>query len=293
MGSRGLRGGMSIVRLLAKHRGLRNRSSPPPLSVEQILAWADTHRQRTGSWPTSGTGAVEDAPGETWNAIDIALSKGTRGLPSGSGLSTLLEKHRHVPKRRCYSLLTVEMILAWADEHHRQTGAWPNPRSGLVKGACGETWQAIEIALRSGGRGLARGSSLAKLRAATCGRPARERPSCRRSPWKRSWPGPTPTTALRPMAQRAVRAGVPCGRRDLGRHQQSLAPRNPWPTGWDLFSGVIGQAPWRSTPSPLRSSDDRASPCLGGSVPRADRKVAHRPIGRSRQGIRPVLGRHR
>ena len=130
-GSRGLRGGMSIVRLLAKHRGLRNRSSPPPLSVEQILAWADTHRQTApGSRPTSGTGAVEDAPGETWNAIDIALSKGTRGLPSGSGLSTLLEKHRHVPKRRRYSLLTVEMILAWVDEHHRQTGAWPNPGQG-------------------------------------------------------------------------------------------------------------------------------------------------------------------
>lgn len=63
------------------------------------------------------------------------------------------------------SQLTVKQILAWADEFHQETGHWPSQpyyRLG-VPGALLEKWSAIDNALRSGLRGLNRGSSLARL----------------------------------------------------------------------------------------------------------------------------------
>src|SRR5579872_5349004 len=60
------------------------------LSESRIFAWAKAHFQRTGDWPTSHTGAVLDAEGETWQRIASALSYGLRGLAGGSSLSKLL-----------------------------------------------------------------------------------------------------------------------------------------------------------------------------------------------------------
>jgi hypothetical protein len=59
--------------------------------------------------------------------------------------------------------LTVAQILAWADAHQAQTGDWPKVRSGSVAGAPGETWQALDGALKHGHRGLPGGDSLARL----------------------------------------------------------------------------------------------------------------------------------
>jgi hypothetical protein len=64
------------------------------LVVEQILAWADEHYQRTGKWPSARTGLVKSAPGECWNNIKQALKTGYRGLPGGSSLAKLLAQHR-------------------------------------------------------------------------------------------------------------------------------------------------------------------------------------------------------
>jgi hypothetical protein len=58
-----------------------------PLAVEQILAWAEAHRARTGRWPRAESGAIRDAPGENWYAVNHALAYGYRGLPGGSSLS--------------------------------------------------------------------------------------------------------------------------------------------------------------------------------------------------------------
>ncbi len=52
-GKRGLPGVSSLARLLASQRGRRNQRQRPALTVEQILAWADAHHERTGEWPTS------------------------------------------------------------------------------------------------------------------------------------------------------------------------------------------------------------------------------------------------
>jgi hypothetical protein len=67
------------------------------LTVEQILAWADAYRERTGSWPTRESGPVADAPGETWKKIDTALYDGFRGLPGGDSLPRLLRRHQGRP----------------------------------------------------------------------------------------------------------------------------------------------------------------------------------------------------
>src|SRR5262245_65187671 len=55
-GRRGLTGGLSLRRLLAEHRGLPAPTNRKPLTIEQVLAWADSHRQRTGAWPTESSG---------------------------------------------------------------------------------------------------------------------------------------------------------------------------------------------------------------------------------------------
>ena len=59
--------------------------------------------------------------------------------------------------------LTEAQILAWADAHHARAGAWPTERSGPVAVAPGETWRAIDNALRRGHRGLPGYSTLARL----------------------------------------------------------------------------------------------------------------------------------
>jgi hypothetical protein len=66
----------------------------PPLTVEQILAWADAHFGRTGGWPVGMGGPIPEAPGETWRAVNDALRAGYRGLPGGTTLPRLLAQHR-------------------------------------------------------------------------------------------------------------------------------------------------------------------------------------------------------
>jgi hypothetical protein len=71
----------------------------PPLTVEQVLAWADAHHQRTGHWPSHVAGVVAGVPGQSWAAIDQALRCGGRGLPGGDTLARLLDRHRRGGRR--------------------------------------------------------------------------------------------------------------------------------------------------------------------------------------------------
>src|SRR5205823_3864337 len=126
-GLRNLPGGSSLPQLLAEKFGVRNVHGLPPLTVEQILVWADEHRARTGIWPTATSGSIVDAPGETWTAVEVALVQGRRGLAlaGGSSLALLLAEHRGVRNFWSRPDLTIEQILAWADAHHQRTGRWP------------------------------------------------------------------------------------------------------------------------------------------------------------------------
>ncbi|MBY0523623.1 MAG: hypothetical protein K2R98_09490 [Gemmataceae bacterium] len=161
VGLRGLPGGSSLARLLAEQRGVRNIHALAPLTVEQILAWADAFHARTGQWPKKKSGVILDTGGEKWDFVDSALQNGGRGLPGGSSLPRLLAEHRGIRNRKQLPSYTEQQILAWADAHHARTGEWPT--SGSITDAPGETWTAVQVALRQGRRGLPGGSSLALL----------------------------------------------------------------------------------------------------------------------------------
>lgn len=163
MGLRGLPGGDSLPRLLARFRGVRNRKALPPYTFKQILTWADAHYERHGEWPHQDSGAIADAPGETWTAVAIALSHGRRGLPGGTSLAKLLAKHRGMRNIGDLPAFRLREILAWADAHHRSTGMWPTHLSGPIADAPGETWFTVDKALRDGTRGMRGGSSLPRL----------------------------------------------------------------------------------------------------------------------------------
>jgi hypothetical protein len=162
-GHRGLPGGTTLARLLAEQRGVRNRGSPPLLSIQEILAWADAFHQRTGRWPNTETGPVLEAPLETWSAIDHALNRGTRGLPGGYSLAELLAVERDIRNQVSIPSLTHKQVLVWADAHYRRTGQWPTQHSGPIQEAAHESWRNVDAALRQGARGLPGGSSLPKL----------------------------------------------------------------------------------------------------------------------------------
>jgi hypothetical protein len=59
--------------------------------------------------------------------------------------------------------LTEAIILRWADAHFARTGCRPHGRSGPVVEAPGETWAAVQSALKCGCRGLPGGDTLLRL----------------------------------------------------------------------------------------------------------------------------------
>jgi hypothetical protein len=150
-----------LAKLLAEHRGVRNFTDLPTLTIKQILIWADEHKAVTGKWPHRNSGLVTGTD-ETWGGIDGALHRGRRGIVGDSSLAKLLFEHRGVRYTHDLSPLTIKQILAWADEFKAASGAWPNHISGPVAGT-DETWSGINQALGAGRRGLPGGTSLAKL----------------------------------------------------------------------------------------------------------------------------------
>jgi hypothetical protein len=162
-GLRGMGRGSSLARLLAEKRGVRNRLGVPRLTRTQILRWAEAHHRRTGKWPSSNSGAVAGAAGETWKGVDLALRHGYRGLPRGPSLAKLLADERKVRNRTSLPALTPQKILAWADDHYRRVGDYPTSTSGTIAEGAGETWGSVNLALRYGYRGLPGGSSLSRL----------------------------------------------------------------------------------------------------------------------------------
>jgi hypothetical protein len=162
-GGRGLPGGTTLRRLLVQQRGVPEQDTRPPLSVEQILAWADSYHETHGCWPNPLAGRVAGTGQESWGSIDRVLRQGGRGLPAGSSLGLLLAEHRDARKRLPGRTLTLEQILAWADAQYAATGLWPTTCSGPVVAAPGRDWSTIDHALRKGRPGWPRGLSLARL----------------------------------------------------------------------------------------------------------------------------------
>lgn len=139
-----------------------DRRLKEPLSVPQILAWADQFHARHGVWPRAVSGRIRGPNGTTWCAVDSALRAKQRGLTVRSSLAQLLQAERGVRNLHALPKLSVAQILAWGDAYHRATNGWPIEFSGEIPASGGETWRIIEEALRSGKRGLRR-STLPQL----------------------------------------------------------------------------------------------------------------------------------
>lgn len=162
-GMRGLAGGSSLAQVLTEHRGVRNKARLPPLTLDLILSWCDSHFDRNDEWPTQSSGPVGECPGEVWSAINHALLDGLRGLPGGYTLARLLAEERGKRNRADPPKLTLRSIRNWAEAHFKREGRWPTSKSGPIPEAPGETWSAVDDALRSGRRSLKGGLSLPRL----------------------------------------------------------------------------------------------------------------------------------
>jgi hypothetical protein len=169
LGHRGLPGRASLAKVLAEHRQVRRPVAKRPISVAEIVEWAEAHNAATGRWPRYDSGPVAAAPEPlTWRAVDQALRAGLRGLPGESSLLLVLIRHWWGLYRRYRSRIGVEQILAWADAHHEATGSWPKWNSGRVRGAhYPVTWRVVDTALYAGNSVLPGRSRLSRLLAET------------------------------------------------------------------------------------------------------------------------------
>jgi len=155
--------GMSLPQLLSEARGVRNRGRLARFTHRQIVAWTLAHYERTRTWPTDRSGAIPEAPGETWRAVDKALRDGGRGLPGGSSLFQLLAQAHHVRLHERLPALTTDRIHDWARAYFERHKRLPTQKSGRISGTRGITWGAVQQALQRGYRGLPGGSSLSLL----------------------------------------------------------------------------------------------------------------------------------
>jgi hypothetical protein len=162
-GLRGIRRPMTLARFLHRTCDAPLARRGGPLTVAQILAWADAFHERTGKWPGTQSGPIPDSSGEKWKTVNGSLYKGLRGLPQGLTLGDLLHKHRGVRNIRGLPPLTRSLVLKWADAHFRRTGRWPHRQSGTIPGSSGETWSGVYDALFRGGRGVGRGPTLTQM----------------------------------------------------------------------------------------------------------------------------------
>ncbi len=135
-----------------------------PLSDEAILSAAKEHFHAHGKLPTAHSSEpVPGLPGESWSAIDRALTHGFRGLDPGRSLSRLLKPLRVELglERITFSRQTVFAACQKYTELYGRvpTRTSPEPVPGLPE----ETWLSIDSAGYEGRRGLASGDSLASI----------------------------------------------------------------------------------------------------------------------------------
>ena len=121
--------------------GKRNHVRLPPLTKEQILAWADAYFATHGKWPSQLSGAIPGT-GESWTGIDHVLGRGRRGFPGGSSLRQFLGHWRGARNKQRLPPLTAKkfwrgptrttkqqvagQIVAAGQSHSRpETRGWP------------------------------------------------------------------------------------------------------------------------------------------------------------------------
>ncbi|HWL94329.1 MAG TPA: hypothetical protein VNT79_12425 [Phycisphaerae bacterium] len=155
--------GSSLRALLLDRCGARPYRAESPLTIKKILEWADAYHDRTGRYPRIQSIPIPESPGDSWQAVSLALQHGRRSLPGGETLAHLLARERGVRRAQCLPPFSVPEILRWAAAYHRRTGRWPHRRVGPVHESPLNTWEAVNDSLRFGYRSLPKGSSLYKL----------------------------------------------------------------------------------------------------------------------------------
>lgn len=171
LGHRGLPAGSSLARLLHGRRGVVNRLEPRQLTEEGVMELITQYHETHGEWPTRNSGAI---PGTTltWGAVDLALVHGRHGLPGGSSIAQLLQRHEGVRNTRNLPPLTDAQVAEWAKAFEAKHGRWPTRKDGQVEGAPdGETWGRIAAALEQGLRQLTARTSLPAFLTEVCGAP--------------------------------------------------------------------------------------------------------------------------
>ncbi len=151
--------GLTLPLLLHKYRGVHNRVLQPPLSIKQVLAWADAYKTATGSWPIADSGPIEGTT-DTWNSVDSALRAARRGISHKTSLARVLFRYRGVENIAEKEPLDPQAILKWAKAFYHKFGRWPGVKSKPVRGQKA-SWASIDHCMRSGLRGCQPGGSLA------------------------------------------------------------------------------------------------------------------------------------
>jgi hypothetical protein len=105
--------------------------------------------------------------------------------------------------------LSETLVLAWGDAHYARTGRWPHGDAGHIDGQPGQTWGAVNVALRRGLRGLPGGDSLARL----LDRHHATRRSPARAPWTAAEDDLVRTRVAREVAERTGRSPRAVSRR--------------------------------------------------------------------------------
>ena len=88
----GLRRSCGLSRFLGMKRGYvpANGKSMPDISIEDIVEYMLVFWKLHGRWPNYSDGAISEGSPEKWSNLNAALSKGGRGLRSGSSLIKLI-----------------------------------------------------------------------------------------------------------------------------------------------------------------------------------------------------------
>lgn len=178
-GGRGLprRDKMSLHQLRQQH-GLHS-----DLSEEILSRWIRLYYEKENTWPAQADRTVWDqttqgdwfqVEGENWQALNLALRAGGRGLDHLKGSSLPLFRQRHGLTAEAEPRFTEEKIVEWIKHYRRKEGKWPSRYDTQVWtvdaedqwiAMAGETWVIIDMALYHGYHGLkCKGSSIARLR---------------------------------------------------------------------------------------------------------------------------------
>ena len=160
----------TLAKLLEEKSGKPTRGGK--LSITKILALADAHYAKNGTWPVRSSGKI-NGTSDKWSSIDTALQKGLRGLEPAGSLAQLLAARRSVENRVDPEALTLVRIKRFIKSFHKAHGEWPTNASDKLPGKSGLTWAQINRALSQGLRGLPGKSSLAKVVAEVRGVPYR------------------------------------------------------------------------------------------------------------------------